>query len=129
MVLVSEATQLAAVLAALNDADAAAYDLDAIKEAANRPAYYTEVTVTARYGAEPRNTGSTGRRGWRITTRVVGDYASNAQEIRKRVDTGLRYVRLTVDGATTTPIQFESEDPIGEDDGWFSGLTTWTYAI
>lgn len=124
----TEEEQAAAIIAALTAANANPYDLDDIKDADPAPVNYTEVTVTPRYGAPNRNTASTGRAGWRITTRAVGKTVTNAREMRKRARTALLYQRVTVAGEESTPIQFESGEPIGEDDGWFSGLTTWTYS-
>lgn len=125
----SEEQQAAAVIAALNAEDANAYDLDDIKQLTTLPASYTEVMVMPRAGAPNRNTDDTGRRGWRITTRQVGTTVSNAREARKRTHAALEFARLSVDGATTTRIQFESAEPIGEDDDYWSGLETWTYAL
>lgn len=118
-----------AVLAVLNAANANAYDIDDLKTALTLPANYTEVTVSRRYGGENRNTGSTGRSGWRVTTRAVGTTISNAREMRARARTGIEYARLAVDDLVGTPVQFEGEEPIGDDDGLYSGLSTWTYAI
>ena len=125
----TEEQHAAAVKAALTAQSAAPYDLDDLKALATPPAQYTEVTVSRRFGAQNRATGSTGRVGWRITTRAVAKTVSNAREMRKRTAAALSYVRLTVDGDQTTPIQFEGEEPIGDDDGWWSGLTTWTYTL
>jgi hypothetical protein len=131
VVLVSAEEQHAtAVLAALNAELAAsmrAYDYDDLPT--TRPANYVEVTVSRRAGGPNRNPGSTGRSGWRITTRPVSTTVSNAREMRKRVATALLFNRVTVGGDQSTPIQFETEDPIGPDDGWYSGLSTWTYAV
>lgn len=118
-----------AVIAALNAANAAAYDIDDLKGMTTLPAQYTEVTISRRFGAPNRNNGSTGRSGWRVTARTVAKTVSNAREMRKRARAGLEFARLTVDGAQSTPVQFESEDPIGDDDGLYSGLTTYVYAI
>lgn len=126
----TEEQHATAVLAALNGALAAsmpAYDYDDVP--ATRPANYVEVTVSRRAGAPNRAPGSTGRSGWRITTRPVSTTVSNAREMRKRCVSALLYVRLTVDGDISSPIQFETEDPIGPDDGWYSGLSVWTYAL
>ena len=125
----TEEQHATAIKAALTAQLAAPYDLDDLKALTTPPAQYTEVTVSRRFGGENRATGSTGRVGWRITTRAVAKTVSNAREMRKRTDAALLYVRLTVDGDKTTPIQFEGAEPIGDDDGWWSGLTTWTYAI
>lgn len=125
----TEEQHATAIKAALTAQTAAPYDLDDLKALSSPPASYVEVTVSRRAGAPLRNPGSTGRTGWRITTRSVAKTVSNAREMRKRTATALLYARLTVDGDKTTPIQFEGEEPIGDDDGWYSGLSTWTYAI
>jgi hypothetical protein len=130
VVLVStEEQHAAAVIARLNAGNAAAYDLDDLKALPAQPSIYTEVTVERRFGGDSSLGGTIARAGWRITTRTVAKTVSNAREMRNRARTQLVSARLTVDGKTTTPIRFESEDPIGDDDGWYSGLTTWTYAI
>jgi hypothetical protein len=36
---------------------------------------------------------------------------------------------LTVVGMTTTPIEFETAQVIGPDDGYWSGAENWTYAL
>lgn len=118
-----------AVLAALNASltPKVAYDYDEVP--AERPDNYVEISVSRRFGGEPRLTGRKGSTGWRVTTRAVSRYVSDARLMQEKCRTALEYVRLTVGGETTTPIDFESEDPVGPDDGWFSGLITWTYVL
>lgn len=115
-----------AVVDALNALGAAAYDLQDVP--GTPPAWYTEVTVSRRFGGEQRGSGERDGTLWRITTRQVARRLGNAQNERAK-SAGLEYRVLIVDGATTTPIEFESADPIGPDDGWFSGLETYTYAL
>lgn len=129
MVLVSEELHAAAVIAALSGEGAVAYDLDDLAKMATLPANYVEVTVSRRAGAPLRNPGSTGRTGWRVTTRVVCATVTNAREYRRRVEAALNFRRLTVGGSVSTPVQFETEETIGADDGVWSGLTVWTYAL
>lgn len=124
-----EEVHAAAVKAVLTTATAAPYDLDDIKATATPPASYTEVTVSRRFGGDDRNAGPKSRTGWRITTRQVAITVSNAREMRKRTHTALEDVRLTVGGKSTSPVEFEGGEPIGEDDGKWSGLETWTYSI
>lgn len=119
----------AAVIAALNGKQAAGYELDDAKALTDIPDGYTEVMVTRRYGAVRRNDGTTGRQGWRIATRQIGSSITNARTMRNRTHQALEFVRLTIGGALTTPIQFEGAEDIGEDGDHYSGLETWTYAI
>lgn len=116
-----------AVLAALNAALAPkqAYEYDTLPT--TRPAEYVEATVSRRFGGESRLSAQKGTTGWRVTTRAVAQTVSNARLLAQKATQALEDVSLTVDGKSTTPIQFETEDPIGPDDGWYSGLVTWTY--
>lgn len=122
----TEQQEATAVLAALNTALApkVAYELDAVP--ATRPANYVEVTVSRRFGGEER-AARKGSTGWRITTRAVSRYVSDARLMHEKSRTALEYVRLSVGGKSSTPVQFETEVPVQEDDGWFSGLISWTY--
>jgi len=111
-----------AVVAALTAANAHPYTLDDIKQMATAPAYYTEVTVSRRFGGERRGGNASGSTGWRVTTRAVAKTEENAREMRRRA-ASLEDARL----GTSTPVVFETEEAIGEDNDWWSGLTTWTY--
>lgn len=122
----TEEQHAAAVIAALDAAGAAPYDIDDVPD--TLPAHYTEVYVSRRFGGEPRNAGAKGSTGWRIAVRVVAKTVTNARLLRAKVSAALDDVRLTVDGEPTTPVQFEGAEEIGPDDGWFSGLSTYTYA-
>lgn len=124
----TERQHAAAVVAAVNAALAnrTAYEPDEVP--ATRPTEYVEVTVTRRFGGESRLPGRKGTTGWRITTRPVSQSSlTDCQVMAEGVRTGLEDVFLSVAGETTSPVQFESAEPIGPDDGWFSGLSTWTY--
>ena len=119
-----EATQLQLVLDALTAANAFPYTLDAVKRQVTPPKRYTEVSVVRRFGGTPRVAGGSSVTGWRILTRAVALTEDDAREVRRRYFAALEDVALG-DG---TPIEFESGDPIAGDDGWSSGLDTWTYA-
>jgi hypothetical protein len=115
-----------AVVAFLNTLGALAYDLGDVPSPA--PDRYTEVTVSRRFGGEQRYSGLRDGQLYRVTARQVGKVYQNAQNLRAKI-AGLEGVALTVAGLVTTPVEFESADPIGPDDGYFSGLQTWTYAL
>lgn len=127
----NEETHAAAVLAVLNaglPSSVRAYDFDELP--ATRPVDYVEVTVSRRAGALNRSTGRTETSGWRVTTRAVSQVGvSNARVTRNKVRVALEFARLSVGGKTSTPVQFETSDPVESDDGWWSGLTVWTYAL
>lgn len=114
-----------AVVAAFSALGAIAYDLGDVPSSA---AHYTEITVTRRFGGEQRGSGEREGQLFRITARQVAKVYQNAQNLRAK-SAGIEGAVLTVGGTTTTPVEFESADPIAPDDGWFSGLETWTYRI
>jgi hypothetical protein len=115
-----------AVVALLNTLGASAYDLGDVPK--TTASLYTEVTVTRRFGGEQRGSGEREGQLFRITARQVAKVYQNAQNLRAK-SAGLEGATLTVGGETTTPIEFETADPIAPDDGWFSGLETYTYRI
>lgn len=118
----TEQEQLDAVVAALTAANAAPHTLGDLARLSIPPDYYNEVTVTPTYIGTYDAAGAPVVDGWRITTRAVAKTEGNAREMRRRAAAGLRGVRV----GSSTPVLFESADPIAPDDGWFSGLTTWT---
>lgn len=115
-----------AVVAFLNTLGASAYDLGDVP--ASAPDRYSEVTVTRRFGGQQRSSGVRDVELYRITVRQVAKLYQNAQNLRAK-SAGLEDAVLTIGGETTTPIEFSSAQPIGPDDGWFSGLQVWNYAI
>lgn len=122
----TEEQHAAAVVAALNSAGAHAYDYDDVP--ASPPDFYTQVAVSRRFGGTRRGSGEPVGQFYRILERAVANTVSNARNLRAKTD-ALEGTVLTIGGQTTTPIEFESAQPIGPDDGWFSGARTWTYAL
>jgi len=118
----------AAFIARLAALGALPYDYDDLAAASPKPENYTEVTVTRRYGGVQRGSGVRDGRLYRATARQVAKTVSNARNLRAK-SAGLEGVSLTVGSETTTPLEFETAQPIGPDDGWFSGLETWTFAL
>lgn len=123
----SEALHIAAVMAALTAAGAHPYEYGQVPKPF--PKRYTEVTVSRRFGGNPRATSRSSVDGWRVTTREIGkDYAANARAERAAAHTALEDQRLTVDGVETSPIHFETAEAIAPDElPYYSGLTSWTY--
>jgi hypothetical protein len=128
---VSESSHTDAVSDALEAAGAVPHDLGKVPgskgNSGSIPPWYTELTVTRRFGGNPRVTTESGVQGYRITTRAVANSAANARNMRAKQHAALEEVVLVIDGEPTTPIKFESADPIAPDERMFSGLTTWTY--
>lgn len=126
-----EAVHATAVLAAINaslPSSVRAYTPDLVPDP--RPDEYVEVTVSRRAGPGVRANGRTKLGGWRVTARTVSRVSvANAQRSDEKVRLGLEFQRLSIGGKATTPVAFETEDLIGDDQGEWSGLTSWTYAL
>lgn len=127
----SDEAHASAVVAAINaelPATRRAYEVDDLPSP--RPAEYVEVTVSRRAGADPRFVGRTGRTGWRVTTRPVSSTsAKNVRLMQADCAAALDGANLSIGGEFSTPVQFETADPVVPDDNWFSALTAWTYAL
>lgn len=91
------------------------------------PNIYVLLTVERRFNPLQRSTAQAGAAGWRITARGVGRTADEARWAMFKVATALTEVRLTVAGAPTSPIRFESEQNPELDNGRHSGLSLYTY--
>lgn len=102
-----------------------AYDLD---EARGVTLEQVQVTCTRRYTPNER-AGIGADLPYRLTTRPVADTVTNGRSIATLVDTALAGNRVVAGGVTSTPVRLESSDAIGEDDGRYSGLTTWTFVL
>jgi hypothetical protein len=130
-IVTDEALHLAAVLAVMNaglPAAVRAYASD--KVPAIPPNEYVAVDVLRRAGSPLRATGTPSVGGWRILARFVSATSkTNARKTRQTVTQAVEGVRFTVAGKTTTPTEFETSDDVAPDDGWWSGLTAWTYAL
>lgn len=105
-----------------------AFELDDVPSP--RPSEYLEVVVSRRFGGLLKQGGSMSVVGYRVTCRAVSQSSvANARNMLEKARTGLEYARLVVGAEITTPIQFETEDPAAYDDGWFSGLQSFTCAL
>lgn len=108
-------------------ADLPVLDLDEVKAMRQPPVQYLELTVERRVGGVQRISSAIGSTAWRITSRAVGRTVAGAREVRRRSADIERSVITITSGLTTTPVDLESQDPIGPDEGWWSGLTTYTF--
>jgi hypothetical protein len=93
---------------------------------------YLALIVSRRYGGNIRQGGSISPSGWRFTARAVGVGDGNARVLLREATAAFEDHTITVDGVTSTPIAFESEDPIRQDDddkNLWSGLRSFTYAF
>lgn len=102
-----------------------ALDLD---DARGITAEHVQFALSARY-VESERGGMTGLCGYRATTRPVATTVTNGRELARRVYAAFNDIRVVAGGQTSTPIHLESADAIGEDDGYYSGLSTWTFVL
>lgn len=124
----SEQAHLAAVVALLTAADAAPMTLQDIKEAATLPTSYNEVTVAQRFSSGPRRSGAPSQvTQWRILVRSVAERYGNAQTMRSRAHDALHEAKVTVAGEDFFIEHAITDDPIGEDDGWWAGVSEFAY--
>lgn len=108
--------------------EAPALTLQETQNKAACPPMYAEVTVTRRNGGAPRRVGAASElTAYRAVTRAVARSENDALRIRDAVD-ALRDLMLTVDGVST-PVDYETSNPVAPDDDWFSGMTTWTFTV
>lgn len=126
----SEQLVLDAAIAVLSAGSAFPMTLQQAKDLAELPDYYTVVSVADRVGGELRKGVSYGTRSYRITARQVARTEDAARLMRTSTRSALEYVELSVGAVASTAVMFESADPIAEDnEGWWSGLTTWTTTV
>lgn len=92
------------------------------------PASFVIVAVERRYNPNLRLTAQAGSTGWRVSVRCVAATVNNASLLLLATATALNEKRLTIAGASTTPIQFESDQTPEYDSGKYAGLSLWTFA-
>lgn len=91
------------------------------------PAIYAIVDLVRRGGSPALRNVRTDRRSHRVTVRGVGRSVSEAQWALAKAGDALEGATLTISGARTTPLVFESGVAVAPDRGRFSGSLTWTY--
>lgn len=91
------------------------------------PTTYVLLTVERRYAAP--NNGRSAVTGWRVSCRFVGTTSPNARAVGNWVTAALNEARVTVGGVQSTPITHESTNSVEPDDGMYSGLSQWIYAL
>jgi hypothetical protein len=123
----TEAQHKAAVIAALTSLQAHPYALDKIPTPT--PDFYTEVITHPRFGGTQRSSGERQGEYRRIVLRQVAKRLNNAELLRDK-SSGLENLVLTIGGETSTPLEWEDKgEPIGPDDGWWSGTQSLTYRL
>lgn len=124
----TESDHTTAVLAVMETGGAVPYTVQDANRVVVLPPGYNVITLEPRAGGTFRQARST-RRGYRLAVESRGQTYDQAQAMREAADRALRGVELVIDGLPTTPLVFESGQPIDEDTrpGWYSGLLLLTY--
>lgn len=91
------------------------------------PDLFVALQVERRFVPNVRMVALASRSSWRIAARYVGRSVNNARLAGLVVTNALDGQRLTITGATSTPVLLESATSIQPDDGMFSGTSSWTY--
>lgn len=104
-------------------------EIKAAEKAGTLPPRYTEVYVSEIVLSPVLVGGWSSRSSWRVQTRAVGDTEANARNIRAKAADALHQQRITVDGASAVIGRAVSDDPIGEDNGRYTGLSEYTYTL
>lgn len=128
----SEQANYDAVKALLETAGAVPMSLGEIKaaeKAETLPKRYTELYVSEVALSPVLVGGWSVRSSWRVQTRAVADTEANARVIRKKAADALHGQRIIVDGVSAVVGRAVSDDPIGEDDGRYTGLSEFTYTL
>lgn len=126
----SEQEHFDVVKAALTAAGARPYDYD------DDPteSAYNLLAVADRFGGAQRMTSEIGTRSVYVTLEAIGTSADNAREMRRRHDLALRDKRLTIGAHVSTPVHFESADPVRPSKDttgteWFVAQSVYTYTV
>lgn len=98
-----------------------------------QPATFAVLSVERRY-VEPRQSGGTSVTGWRASVRYVSTTATNARRVggwvRGAFETSPgRGRRVVVAGVNSTALTHEVTAAVAPDEGRFSGLQQYTFAL
>ncbi len=126
----SEAKNLAAVVAKLNAGGSTALTLAQLNSMTTKPEHYNQVVLTERPEQFRRVGGSGGSRSWRVLILSVGKRYADAQNEREIARRELRDQTLIVDGVETGALSDQDIEhgPIVPDEGWFSGPSEYLFA-
>lgn len=120
----SEELVLAAVVAKLRETDPGAYSVGQLKSMSTLPTSYNEVHVFSLLPTALRHDGVSASGRYGVLVRAVAQSYVNAQRMRQKAREALLYSTVTVGGVESGGIAPAlADDPIGLDDGWFSGTT------
>lgn len=99
------------------------------KVPSTRPAEYLVLTVVRRSGGAPRS-GRYATSGWSAYVMAASQTATaNARNSLEKARGALESKVLVVAGVHSTPVRFDNARPVGSDDGWFSGVNVFSFAL
>lgn len=90
------------------------------------PPIHVLVSLSRRFGGNPRVSAHKTVSGWRLTTTAVGTTVDEARWAAEKV-ARLEFARITATGYDLSPLMFEVENAPEPDDGFYSGATSWTF--
>lgn len=123
--------QVAAVVVALIDAalppSVVVGDPSTIPDV--KPAEFVVVTVARRSGGNAR-AGRYVTTGWGIYVMAASKSSvANARNSLRLAGAAIESQVLTVAGLASTPVRFDNERTVGEDNDYYSGVNSYTFAI
>jgi len=126
--------QFDAIKAALDvECTADVYGYDKVpgtnQNAGTTPANFVLLSVERRYNPMLNLAAMSGTTGWRAGVRGVGLTIASVELLLSQAATALNHQRLTIGDGQTTPFQFESGQAAAWDDGRYSGLAFYTFAL
>ncbi len=112
----------------LSDAKVSGYELDDIDALpALPPAGYAEIHLAATTSGVARAGARSRRTGWRLDVRIVAKTVSNFNVLADRAHDALFDQPLSAEGRSTDRLGLQPSNPPGADDGWYSGLLSYTF--
>lgn len=115
-------------LAAMNP-PRAVYDYD---DAPTTGGDYMILFLTRTSGGNARTPSGDRTSSWRLSVRSVGVGVTNARILLDTANAVIDAGRITVDNIVSTPAEFQTEDPIRQDEKFadlWSGLRSYTYVL
>lgn len=104
-----------------------AYDASSVP--GTKPAEFVTISIARRSGGESRS-GRYVTTGWSIYVQAASQTkVANAHNSLRMAGVAIESKVLTVAGLTSTPVKFDNERPVGSDDGWFSGVHSYTFTL
>lgn len=92
------------------------------------PRVYVLVSISRRF-AQPNKVNMTTRSAWRLSLRYVGHTVDEARWAGCQIANALNQKQITVGAFTSTALTHETTTHVEPDDGLYSGLVVFTYAL